>query len=80
MSAQGGGGGGGGCLEIVRSFAEVAKYQGSGDNTIWVDTGESHLRSSLGTLKNCLVGSWKERLDALPSVKEVDRGQRQCGG
>ena len=36
-----------------------------------MDTGESHLRSSLGTLKNCLVGSWKERSDALSSVKEV---------
>ena len=37
-----------------------------------MDAGESHLRSSLGTLKNCLVGSWKERSDALPSVKEVE--------
>ena len=36
-----------------------------------MDTGESHIRSSLGTLKNCLVGSWKERSDALSSVKEV---------
>ena len=62
----------GGCSEIVHSFDEVVKYQGRGDNTIWVDTGESHLRSSLGTLKNCLVGSWKERPDALSSVKEVE--------
>ena len=62
----------GGCSEIVRSFAKVVKYQGREDNTIWVDIGESHLRSSLGTLKNCLVGSWKEHLDALPSVKKVE--------
>ena len=62
----------GGCSETVRSFAKVVKYQGRGDNTIWVDTGESHLRSSLGTLRNCLVGSWKEHLDALPSVKKVE--------
>ena len=34
--------------------------------------GESHLRSSLGSLKNCLVGSWKESPDALPLVKEVE--------
>ena len=61
-----------GCSETVRSFAEVVKYQRRGDNTIWVDKGESHLRSSLGTLKNCLVGSWKERPDAFPSVKEVE--------
>ena len=61
----------GGCSETVHSFAKVVKYQGRGDNTIWVDTGESHLRSSLGTLKNCLVGSWKERPDALPLVKKV---------
>ena len=37
-----------------------------------MDTGESHLRSIVGTLKNCLVGRWKERADALPSVKEVE--------
>ena len=43
------------CSETVRSFAKVVKYQGRGDNTIWVDTSESHLRCSLGTLKNCLV-------------------------
>ena len=41
----------GGCSVTGCSFAEVVKYQRRGDNTIWVDTGESHLRSSLGTLK-----------------------------
>ena len=62
----------GGCSETVRPFNEVAKYQGRRDNTIWVDIGESHLRSSMGTLKNCLVGRWEESLDDLPSVKEVE--------
>ena len=62
----------GGCSETGRSFDEVVKYQRRGDNTIWVDTGEFHLRSSLGILKNCLGGSWKELSDSFPSTKEVE--------
>ena len=62
----------GGCSEIACTFAEAVKYQRRGNNTIWVDTGESHIRRSMGTLKNCLVGGWKERPGVIPSVKEVE--------
>ena len=61
-----------GCPETGPSFIEDVKYQRSRDNTIWVDAGEFHPRSSMGTLKNYLVGSWKELPDALPSAKEVE--------
>ena len=37
----------GGCSKTGRSFVEAVKYQRRGDNTIWVDTSESHPRSSL---------------------------------
>ena len=33
---------------------------------------ESHIRRSVGTLKNCLVGRWEECPDACLSVKEVE--------
>ena len=62
----------GGWAENVCTFAEAAKNQRRGNNTIWMDTGESHMRRSMGTLKNCLVGVWKERPGIVPSVKEVE--------
>ena len=67
------------CSETDRPFAEVVKHQRRGDNTIWVDTGESHIRSSVGTLKNCLVGRWEECSDARPSVKEVESWAKVVG-
>ena len=62
----------GGWSENVSTFAEAVKNQRRGNNTIWVDTGESHMRRSMGTLKNCLVGVWEERSGIIPSVKEVE--------
>ena len=61
-----------GCSKTGPSFAQAVKCQKSRDNTIWVDAGEFHPKSLLGTLKNCLVGSWKELPDSLPSAKEVE--------
>ena len=58
--------------ENACTFAEVAKNQRRGNNTIWVDTGESHMRRSMGIRENCLVGAWKERPGIVPSVKEVE--------
>ena len=48
------------------------KYLRSRDNTIWVDVGDFHPRSSLGTLRNYLVGNWKEHPNSFPLAKEVE--------
>ena len=62
----------GGWAENVCTFADAVKNQRRGNNTIWVDTGEFHMMRSMGTLKNCLVGVWKERPGIAPSLKEVE--------
>ena len=45
------------------------KHQRRGENTIWVDTGESHIRSSMGALINCLVGKMGRMFGCSPDGK-----------
>ena len=45
-------------------------------NTIWVDAGDPDPSSSWGTLKNGLVGSWKEPLDLTPLTRELESWAR----
>ena len=40
---------------------------------MWVDAGESVPRDSMGTLKYCLVGSWKEQSESPPFAREVEK-------
>ena len=55
-----------------RSFADTVKLQRSHANTIWVDARDPDPSSSWGTLKNCMVGSWKKTPDLIPSTRELE--------
>ena len=59
-----------------RSFTDTVKLQRSPANTIWVDAGDLDPSSSWGTLKNCLVGSWKKIPDSIPSTRELESSAR----
>ena len=37
-----------------------------------MDAGDLDPSSSWGTLKNCLVGSWKKTPDSIPSTRELE--------
>ena len=53
------------------SFAEVVNLRKTPSNAAWVDAGESVPRKAMGTLNNCLVGTWKTPPASFPTVKEV---------
>ena len=59
-----------------RSFADTLKLQRSHANTIWVDSGDLDPSSLWGTLKKCLVGSWKEPPDSTPSTRDLESWAR----
>ena len=61
-----------GSSRVNTVFAEADKNQRSYDNTIWVDAGEPGPRGSRWMLQNCLVVSWREPTDPLPTPKEME--------
>ena len=60
-----------------RFFAEIMKLERAQSlNTIWMDVGESMSRDDMGTLKFCLVGSWENPPDSLPSAMELEAWEK----
>ena len=49
------------------SYVEVV--QRSCNNAVWVDASDLDPKESIGMLKNCLVGRWKEPPDSIPMAK-----------
>ena len=54
------------------SFAEATKNGGVKQDTMWLDVSNYMLRGELGTLKYCLVGSWKTQPTSFPSIQELE--------
>ena len=65
----------GGCSETACTFAEAVKYQRRGNNTIWMDIGESHMRRFNGYFEKLLSG----RMERMTGGNPVGKGGRIVG-
>ena len=41
-------------------------------NTVWVDVGDCMSKETLGILKHCLVGRWKDLPNSFPLASDVE--------